>query len=124
MKGRLLVVCDHQIRVSSCQRISALPMGQPDISKTRNGKSIDEQDFGIREESGAAALAMVVYHDAQDVRQGFDAGEATDAAGGTDLGQHRDGGRAWPEAESVVAVYSAREGADRRAHWVSVLSGH
>ena len=97
-------------------------MEQPDTSKTWNGKSIDEQDFGDRKESGAVAFALVLHHDAQDVWQGFDAGEATDAAAGNGLGQHRDGSRARSEAESVVAVYSAREGADRRADWVSVLS--
>ena len=99
-------------------------MGQRDISKTRNGKLVDEQDFRVREESGAVALALVLHHDAQDVWQGFDAGEATDAAAGNGLGQHRDGSRAREESESVVAVYSTREGADCRAHWVSVLSGH
>ena len=97
-------------------------MAPPDISKTWNGKLIDEQDFGDREESGAVALALVLHHDAQDVWQGFDAGEATDAAPRNGLGQHRDGSRAWSEAESVVAVYSAREGADRSAHRVPVLS--
>ena len=99
-------------------------MGPPDISKMPNGKLIDEQDFGIREESGAVAPTLVLYHDAQDVWQGFDAGEAADAAAGNGLGQHCDGSRARSEAESVVAVYSAWEGADGRAHWVPVLSGH
>jgi hypothetical protein len=47
-EGRVPVVCDHQTRVSSCQRISVLPMGPPDISKTWSGKSINEQDFGDR----------------------------------------------------------------------------
>ena len=97
-------------------------MGQRGISNNRNEKLIDEQDFWNREESGAVALALVLHHDAQDVWQGFDAGEATDAAAGNGLGQHRDGSRARAEAESVVAVYSAREGADRCSYRVSVLS--
>ena len=97
-------------------------MGPPDISKTWNGKLINEQDFGNREESGAVALALVLHHDAQDVWQGSDAGEATDAAAGNGLGQHRDGSRARSETESVVAVYSAREGADGCKDRMSVLS--
>src|ERR1044071_1955303 len=97
-------------------------MGPPDISKARNEKLIDEQDFWNREESGAVALALVLHHDAEDVWQGFDAGEATDAAAGNGLGQHRDGSRAWAEAESVVAIYSAREGADGCKDRMSVLS--
>ncbi len=99
-------------------------MGPRGILKTRNGKLVDEQDFGDREESGAVALALVLHHDAQDVWQGLDAGEATDAFAGDGLGQHRDGGGARAEAKSLVAVCSAREGADRRARRLSVLSGH
>ena len=98
-------------------------MGQRGISNTRNGKLVDEQDFWNREESGAVALALVLHHDAQDVWQRFDAGEAADAAAGNGLGQHRDGSRTRAEAESVVAFCSAREGADRRAGRMSVLSG-
>ena len=98
-------------------------MGQRDISKNRNGKLVDEQDFWNREESGAVALALVLHHDAQDVWQRFDAGEATDAAAGNGLGQHRDGSRAREKAEGVVAVCSARKGANRRARRMSVLSG-
>ena len=97
-------------------------MGQRGISNNRNEKLIDEQDFWNREESGAVALALVLHHDAQDVWQGFDAREATDAAAGNGLGQHRDGSRARAEAESVVAVYSAREGADGCKDRMSVLS--
>ena len=98
-------------------------MGPRGILKTRNEK-LDEQDFWNREESGAVALTLVLHRDAQDVWQGFDAGEATDAAAGIGLGQHRYGGRAWAETESVVEVYSAWKGAYCRARRVSVLSRH
>src|SRR5215216_4909474 len=94
------------------------------ILKTRSGKLVDEQDFWNREESGAVAFALVLHHDAQDVWQGFDAGEATDAAAGNGLGRHRDGGGTRAETESLIAVCAVGEGADRRAHRVSVLSGH
>ena len=97
-------------------------MGQRGISNNRNEKLIDEQDFRNREESGAVALALVLHHDAQDVWQGFDAGQATDASAGNGLGQHRDGSGPRAEAESVVEIYSTGESSHRFACRVSVLS--
>ena len=98
-----------------------LPIKLPDILKTLNGR-FDEQDFRVREESGAVASALVLHDDAQDVWQGSNAGQATDAAAGNGLGQHRDGSRTGAKAESFAEVYSIGEGAYGFARWVSVLS--
>ena len=88
----------------------------------QSGRSIDEQAFGDREESGAVAFALVLHDHAQDVWQGLDAGQATDAITGNGLGRHRDGGGTRTQAESVVEVYSTGEGAHGVARRVSVLS--
>ena len=85
-------------------------------------KLIDEQDFRVREESGAMASALVLYNHAEDVWQGSDAGQATDAAAGTRLGRHRDGSGTGAEAESLAEVYSTREGAYGCTSRVPVLS--
>ena len=87
-----------------------------------SGKLVDEQDFRVREEPGAMAPALVLHDHAQDVWQGFDAGQATDAGAGNGLGQHRDGSGARPQAESFAEVYSTGESAHGFARWVSVLS--
>src|SRR5262249_44280252 len=102
----------------------ALPIQLPDIWRTQSGKLIDEQDFRVREKSGAVAPALVLHDHAQDVWKGFDAGQATNATARVGLGQYCDGSRARPEAESFAAVYSTRESADGRARRVSVLSRH
>jgi len=93
----------------------------PDILKTLSER-FDEQDFRVREESGAMAPALVLHDDAQDVWQGSNAGQATDAIAGNGLGQHRDGSGTGAQAESFVEVYSTGEGAHGFACWVSVLS--
>ena len=98
-----------------------LPIKLPDILKTLSER-FDEQDFRVREESGAVASALVLHDDAQDVRQGFDARQATDATAGDGLGQHRNGSGTGTQAESFVEVYSTGEGAHGCARWVSVLS--
>jgi hypothetical protein len=100
-----------------------LPIKLPDILKTLSER-FDEQDFRVREESGAVAPALVLHHDAQDVWQGSNAGQATDAGARVGLGQHRDGSGAGAKAESFVEVYSTGEGAHGFACRMSVLSRH
>src|SRR6185369_14960487 len=108
--------CVRRTRMSLSRRTwAALPIKLPGIWRTQSGKLVDEQDFRVREKSGALASALVLYRDAQDVWEGFDAGQATDATAWPRLGWYRDGSRAGPEAQSFVAVYSTRESADSRA---------
>src|ERR1041384_2336201 len=115
--------CARRIRMNSSRRTwAALPIKLPGIWKTQSGKLIDEKDFRIRKKSGAVAPALVLHDHAQDVWEGPDAGQATDAAAGTRLGHYRDGGGAGTEAQGVAAVYSARESAHGGARRVSVLS--
>src|ERR1051325_9328038 len=115
--------CDRRIRMNSSRRTwAALPIKLPGIWKTQSGRLIDEQDFRVREESGAVAPALVLHDHAQDVWEGPDAGQATDATAGTRLGHDCDGSRVGSQAESVVAIHSTRESAHGRARRVSVLS--
>ena len=88
----------------------------------RNERTGNEQNCRVREEPGAVAPPLVLHDDAQDVWQRPDAGEAADASARNGLGQHRDGSGTRQKTKSVVAVYSARESANRGACWMSVLS--
>src|ERR1043166_3547801 len=55
------VGCVRRTRMNLSRRTwAALPIKLPGIWKTQSGKLIDEQDFRVREESGAVAPALVL----------------------------------------------------------------
>src|SRR6185369_10577066 len=90
----------------------------------QSGKLVDEQDFRVREKSGAMASALVLHNHAQGVWQGSYARQDADEAAGAGLGRHRDGGGTVSETQSVIAVYSTRESPHGCARGLSVLSRH
>src|SRR5262245_24778406 len=70
--------------------------------------------FRIRKERGAVASALVLHHDAQDVRQGSDAGENADACAGDRLGIDRHGSRPGPQASRLSVLSNWERSAPRR----------
>jgi hypothetical protein len=68
------------------------------------------------------ALAMVLWSNAQDVWQGSDPRQDTDARARYRLGQYCNGSRLGKKAKSVAQVHSAGKGKDRSASGLPVLS--
>jgi hypothetical protein len=79
---------------------------------------------GLEKKAGTLASALVLWRNAQNVRQRSHPGEAADARAGARLGRHRHG--SWPRAEttSIPALHPVGESANSVPHRLPFLNRH
>src|SRR5882724_2693578 len=78
--------------------------------------------FRFGEGKGSLASALVLWRDAQDVRQGPYTRESADAPARIGLGRRRHGSCFGPETLGLTALHAIGKSACRGAHWLPFLS--
>src|SRR5918996_4789795 len=76
------------------------------------------------EKTGAVAFALVLRHNAQDVRERSYAGESADAVAWPSVGRCRDGSWSRPQTTYLVALYPIGTSPRRGTHRLPVLNRH
>src|SRR5262245_63052680 len=107
--------------MSFCHHRSALQSKQLNILAFPI-RSRNESNLRVGKESGAMALALVLWSYAQDVRQRPHTRQATDACAWISLGRHWNGSGLRAQEKDFVALHSDWKSTDRMASRLSVLS--